>query len=715
MTISMQGTWTVSVSSKSAAWGQRFEITGSSNGADNTYAGATSTAPVSVEGDQWGITVENDPAGPVSWRPSRMRFAQFRVESGQFKVDIQTDDGGGSDEDFNDLVLTASMALSSTDWVVYGTARAYEGHCLWNPCFPGPFIVIDTFSQLERLYGYPEIRPIIENVYGTQLLENRRGAESFTPVLLSLGGRLSDGYTVSGRTELKLVEARGKGKNLVPAHMAPATKAQLSLAISPDYAATISRPDALTIGTLKPLFNCEIETLSEELLRLVEYDRTDDELSGGAYTGTGDRDVLGLTATDEFGNYVFRFSPSFSDIITEVVEDVAPGEDASVAARPDIIIQLLDGLPDDVAYETAPFYNIPNVRRIDLCIPKRKIGIKTCSGDRLIEYLGDINASHSYAHSTLHGDGTVSNTALAEDGPVVEHAAWRGSIRVSGCIGDTAVKFFTVEAWRQGATGWTFVSTPLGGARNIGGVIQNDTFGPNDRQLRINGSSNPKVNVLSFRNVESEPGWMSKARQLKALLHTAQYVSTPAGRPFGAAWFRIRGYDKDGERVSTTTDSQKLLIDLGPAGGMIDSIQVPGAIPSEDCALIELPTAGTPLEIKLKADDLEGFLATWNVTAVRGSNNPIGLIDQATAAPVGQAYVNVAPYRLRGTPTLPTADINGFVTLTVAPAGGDWLGGHEFCAASFELHVRDRRTDGRTADSTREVWDEVIGMKLGTP
>ena len=147
MTIGLQGTWIVSVKTKSAAWAQQFTIEGSTNGADQTYEGKESLPEFLVDGEQWGITIENDPTGAISWRPSRCRLANFRTELGFFKADIESDDGGGGpDEDFNDLVLTISKPLNASEWIVYGTAKSYKGWCKFNPCAPYPWVVMMSKS-----------------------------------------------------------------------------------------------------------------------------------------------------------------------------------------------------------------------------------------------------------------------------------------------------------------------------------------------------------------------------------------------------------------------------------------------------------------------------------------------------------------------------------------------------------------------------------------
>ena len=90
MTIAMQGTWTVSVKSKSAAWPQRFRIEGSTNGIDDEYDHDDARLPVTVTGPQWGITVQHNPPGPVSWRQSRYRLVNWQTSDSEFSFDIES-------------------------------------------------------------------------------------------------------------------------------------------------------------------------------------------------------------------------------------------------------------------------------------------------------------------------------------------------------------------------------------------------------------------------------------------------------------------------------------------------------------------------------------------------------------------------------------------------------------------------------------------------
>src|SRR5882757_4002248 len=102
MSITMQGTWYVRVKTKSASFAQRFVISGAvtGNGVYNGVVGNT----VHVTGNNWLVTVQNNPGG--GFVSSKEKITPASLSGSLFQFDIQSDDGGGSDADFNDLVLT---------------------------------------------------------------------------------------------------------------------------------------------------------------------------------------------------------------------------------------------------------------------------------------------------------------------------------------------------------------------------------------------------------------------------------------------------------------------------------------------------------------------------------------------------------------------------------------------------------------------------------
>ena len=716
MAIGMQRSWTVSVKSKSAAWSQRFRIEGSSNGADGTYAGEISTFPVFVSGDQWGITVEHRPGGSTVWSPSRQRLAGFRTSGGLFQVDIETDDGGGGDEDFNDLVLTCSMPLSASDWLLYGTIKSYSGYCGVNPCFPPPYVVIDTRDQLARLLEHRDARRIIEKLYPEEvrLAFNppfpQPDPPPFKPMLLPTGLSDAPGLVVRGSTQIELPERpKTKSRSKKAAPELEINRSALSIQYASRSAtAALTGEDLLALGRVKDwaLRACSVDALADTLLRFVEYDRTAAELAGGPYVGDGDRENLGVTSTDEFGNYVYRFSRDISELLAEST-DIAAGEDASVAALPDVIIQIMESLPEGIAFETAPYYDIPNVRRINLCIPESEIeGVEhPCQEGRAIQYLGNISILPN-PHSELHGDGTVTNASSASAGPVVHHAAWYDTVHVYGCFEATAapVVRYTWEYRPDGDPQWHYVNQVYRYLKQqADSSWDNATVGPYDHALRIHGPADPKVVVPAYDNIEQDDDWAISHRHRKIKLSTNRYQ--PA---VGAVSFRIQGYDASGEKVSAAFDEFTLMIDNVWSTGDVDFVRrVGGGIPGE-CALLELDSVGSPLEVRYRVRDMDGFLQSYDLRVWRGSNTSVPI----SGSPVGATYAEAAPFRLFGTPDEAGADAHGYVHVTVTPTSGDWLGGHPFCAFSFELRSKDRKTNGYGTPGGRILWRELVGLAV---
>ena len=161
MAINMQGSWTVRVKSKSAAFAQRFVISGASSG-NGTHAGNTGTPAVAVTGSAWAITIEND-QGSGHWVASKDVITFPAVSGPNVQFDIRSDDAGG-DLDFNDLVLTCSTAHTLEDFIVYGNVSYYTGFCRFNPCFRFS-LVIDNLAGLLAALENPYLRVPIEKLY----------------------------------------------------------------------------------------------------------------------------------------------------------------------------------------------------------------------------------------------------------------------------------------------------------------------------------------------------------------------------------------------------------------------------------------------------------------------------------------------------------------------------------------------------------------------
>src|SRR5215470_8430006 len=231
MAITMQGAWTVAVKSKSAAFAQRFIISNAASG-NGTYAGDVGTPPVFVTGDHWSISIQNAPTAG-HWVDSADQITFPTVAAGKVQFDIQSNDAG-PDQDFNDLILTCSAPQTLTDFFLYGHVSYYDDFCIFNPCWRD-WLVIET--------------PIA-------LANAKAAAEAAAPTVTS-------SRTVALR--------------------------QSSAVATVDY-------DRLAVaGIVDHIFQlCTTGPLPGVALGFQQYDRTGAELSGGSYTGTGNREDLGV-------------------------------------------------------------------------------------------------------------------------------------------------------------------------------------------------------------------------------------------------------------------------------------------------------------------------------------------------------------------------------------------------------------------------------------
>ena len=107
----------------------------------------------------------------------------------------------------------------------------------------------------------------------------------------------------------------------------------------------------------------------------------------------GDRSNLGYAITDMNGNYIFRFTQSFGELVNKIDADVGQWKNVVVAGKtwyyccsyPDSLY------PSTVLFETAPYFNVPQLKRIDLCLPQGKVKpTSLCFNGNLIGSLGNV-------------------------------------------------------------------------------------------------------------------------------------------------------------------------------------------------------------------------------------------------------------------------------------------------------------------------------------
>jgi hypothetical protein len=747
----MQGAWTVRVKSKDAAFPQRFQISGSDS-ANGTYVGDVSTPPIFVTGAQWSVNIQNQPTGGT-WQDSGQRITFPIVSGGLVKFDILSNDAG-PDQDYNDLILTCSMPVSASEFIVYGNVETYAGPCLFNPCYPW-YHVIDRADALAKALTIPELRSVIEKLYPERIplrippIPLPDPPPDFKPLLLPSGTQsLAGGFEFSSRalrtnrlmTEDKQV-TKGKTKasesvsadNLEEAAVAHlhGTARSISINAAPldAGASLLDRSELLAVAKLadkyKQFFFCDTEVAPGLLLNFQEYDRTNAEKLGGAYTGSGSRETLGLAVTDEMGNYIFHFSRSLAEFAVEA-SDVAMGESFSLQIRPDLIMQVL-GTGLIVNHETAPYYNIPNLIRIDLCLPRDRVHpSRGCGGDRTLQRIGDIlvlNSALGGHPNTLDADGRI--TCRNANAPTVDCAGWRGSLRLYACFGRPEVVTYSVRFRRAGIdTGWNFVSEQhkLNHIPDLSPTYTGTPVGSTLRDVHVDGGG--LQNVPTYDNHEGNSNWIEN--DLKLVLSSGLY--RPANQP-GPVDFMIEGYDSAGNRVAGTNDTIRLYIHnrdffLGRPNdrkGDIASITM-GTTTLGDCALFELTDPRAALTVRYRAVDPDGFLQGWDLSVTRGNNAGRAVVISSGVTP--KSYTPAPPPNpcndFRGTRDEASADPDDYVltALQPSPATDTWLPtGHNFCAFSFTLTARDRVTDGRAGGTYPQVvfWQDLIGLSYTPP
>lgn len=692
MAITMQGNWTVQVKSKNAAFQQRFIIQGSSNGKDGVYDGVVSTTPVQVDGAQWTVLIQHKPSGKgATWQPSAMRLGTPVRSGGQILLDVSSNDSGG-DADYDDLVLTCGMTESASEYVVYGKVRSYHGLCGFNPCFP--WFVVDTWSQLKALLNYKPVKEAITAFYPdrVQKLEKYRYLPleefgPFTPMMLPTAVPLQP---TLDRTFVRAVQ--------------PQLASVAASKIDPNV--------YLDLGKLRDRLKwyCSVKDQAGLLLRFQEYDRTGAELAGGAYTGEGGREFLGLAVTDEVGSYIFRFSRDLGDIVDELDDVVAGGPDLATQLQPDLLVQVMGGAGEtDIMFETGLHADIPNLRRINLCIPEHLLNAgPACQGGRAIQSIGNIWTIAGVGN-TFDGDGRI--TATNVNGPKITRGAWRGTLDIFACfLAHPEVTHYTIRYRRPGG-GWNYVQEELRHVYipQIGNPSSaQHKVGPFDRAL-----SGGDI-VPAYKNIESDGEWIATHRLRKGQLNSAVYA--PNSNP-GTVIFRIDGYQEvSGQlvKVAGADDTITLYIDNRLVEGDIASVSLGGFSPGE-CALFELPTPNAPITLRFKADHPGGFVQNYQVAVYRGSGTPVPVNDTTPPVqPLNLSYDEATHGNaFFGTFNAVAPDGDNYVVAELQPDSGAWLPeGKPFCAFAFEIYASTRATNGYGLPGASRLDLELVGIQL---
>ena len=755
MIISMQGNWTVRVKSKSAAYSQRFIISGATSG-NGVHSGTVGTS-VNVTGDQWTIAIQNNPGAGYQLSDTKIKFPH--QVGGNYEFEIWSNDAG-SDKDFNDLILACSTPVNINDFIVYGNVSLYSGLCLFNPCRRGPFVIETKYALKEALKNV-KLREILEKNYPERVRDDIIGSyppdpATFKPIVIDLYNEAMQPKTRLVYKRLETADTKSKARSKKDELTSEYSIKNYSILnsiqkkTSREFVEFVDKIELARVIDGLLLRDCTVAPATNTTLTFEEYDRTAAELAGGAYTGTGNRRLLGDTITDMYGNYIFRFSFDMTFPGIEDSTDIAPGESVNVVAYPDVIVKVTGFSPYTVLYESAPHYNIPNLKRINLCLPKSTIHPSSaCYNGNLIGSLGNVflggnqNSSASFSNAALNRYGNSNH--LESTGKIsvgsslagfnIECASWYGWIDFKGCMYDLAktaaqnkTRWYTIRIKRAGTSDWHFVSQnykhPRYSKRNLPNYIGDDV-GPSIQSLRVDGG--PHIDVPAYKNIQREIfvdgiDWEFSNFDRYMRLNTRLYDLVSGERTPGTFYVRVDCYDNAGHPVPNGTDMIALYIHNNPLNfDLTAPVFTDPSVVNSGCGLYRLTDAqmNTPIQLSFKANDPDGFVDSFALTMGRCPAPMIALqvnqpkpplsdtLSGQTTLSQGDASANVHNPCIGYTGTIQEFSDAGMINIEIQPAAaeGGWIkAGEYFTSLSFYLLAYKRMTNGYNTGLSDDYW-----------
>ena len=728
MAIKMQGAWLVRVKAKNASFPQEFVISGATTG-NGTYPG-THVGEVFVNGPSWAISIRNNPGSGFQSSQMKLKFPTTSLGYRQF--DIASNDAG-NDQDFDDLVLTCRTPIAANDHIVYGHVNDYAGRCLFNPCCP--YWVIDTPTQLYEALRVPVLRKYLLEIdpnllrripkpgppdpIGPVALNPQPLPPRFVPIVVPAPGELATPLKRSFRisAEEKVLETGASTKKQARASDEADQMTYLAVKSIQELPQTVLRADVAglklnaAISTAIARFRfCDSDALANVRVRFWEYDRTDAEKAGGAYSGEGQRTYLGSTLTDDFGNYIFRFTTTSNDAVDEVVNDLGSGENAFVVQAPDVIAEVMQPMnPSLPAFETAPYWNIPALQRINICVPREKIGVRplACEGQHIIQGVGNIPMAAASASGARVGtDTSLSSQGIITSsnplGPTTNCSAWHGTLLLRGCLRNQQIKHYVLEHRRPGED-WQQLSAGFLLPKMFGSVLATGQV----YEGIINGKA-------TYINVETDGGdWLMAFRNIKAQISTTIFPEN------GPREIRITGLDAAYNAVTNAQETIVLFIlnnhidlDLKP------EIEMDGVGKITECGLFTLPAGieNPKISVSFKAVQTNvppvpfgyGFMNNYGVSMMKGAS---GFATTNLPSPANPKSAGVCDLYFTGTNT-ESSNVAGYVDLQLSPADGRWLEpGQTFCTFGVFLNGRLRRTDGQNVEGYTSAVPVLFGIQ----
>ena len=681
MAIHLTGSWKLVVAGKEAAFDQRIIISGSSNDKDGTF-GWDEFGTKTVKGS-FGIQVQYMKA--ENWHNSLMRIGNADRQDNKVTLKIETDDNVGSgDLDFNDLVLTAESTVGEHDYCVWGQVRSYSG-CIFNPCKLPRLVIDDWIYAVDRID--PRLRDLLEPTL-RELPPFKRPPLPDPPPWEHRAIKVEVPPSAISQLTAPLSPRRGsfreRGLMMLDSPMDEVVQAAevSTVAMHPGISGLLRR-------------RCRVDPAPGVILRIIDYDPGPGESPSGPFVGTGDREVLGQVATDDWGFYFFCFPWSYPHF---------------GGLKPDIMLQVIrydeEGVPY-VALESEVSWNIDKLYRKNLCIPAHLIDPITpdpVAPSRTGQYVGNQpvvristapTAALGRGHATsVPGDGTATYPLHLENAPFGGVLLLKASFHDLPQVEWYQIRYRTTDN-PDGNTGWSDLNTPLR-YYDSSWVLQ--TVGPEFTTIEGNLEK-------AYPNLEGDFSYSHPhGHQYKGYINTG-FVKT------GFLHLQIHGYDSGGSFVPGSFDWLVLRIDNIAPLVEVEPITVGGGA----CGLVAITSPSQRIPVTYRVIDAEGHLRRYFFKLWKCHNNLVGNQNQYQMDYEPSAH----GMHWYGTPDLvsPTPDMNGWVTRDL-PEVGDFFTAAEaatrpnFVAIAVELWASSRTTNGIVSSIHHPRYVEVIGIKL---
>lgn len=370
MSVKMQGTWCITVKSKDTIHTQQFEISGADSG-NGIYEMSLNMPPVLASGDNWAINIKADLGNGFNNLDDQIRFP-YKVENKyRFDIEVTTDADG-----YPNTVLSCSTPQTICDFIIYGNVSTYDEPCFFNP-YNHFCIVIETRDAFFEALKYDALRVAIKNLYLDRLSKEilmshwERVSESFTPIIIPIHDETI--IPPSLGQVLKINRSANKKADEKDIENYSITTQEIFALIQPEKLKARSNRQALSHLFDHVLPRSITESLDEIELHFYEYTRTSAEFCGGPYSGEGKRKKLGTCISDPSGNYIFHFYKSRNPHLDSSVFKSKLSKNTAFQFMPDILIQLRKKETNKLIHETVPYWNIPLFKRINVCLPKKKL------------------------------------------------------------------------------------------------------------------------------------------------------------------------------------------------------------------------------------------------------------------------------------------------------------------------------------------------------